>query len=79
MVKLDYMKGMIAGYVTSPQGQQAVRTFLASPDGQKTIDAFLATPGGQQTARLILSHALNGLDLPPDIKRQIRAALDTKR
>jgi hypothetical protein len=79
MVKLDCMNEMIAGFVTSLQGQQAVRTFLESPDGQKTIDAYLATPGGQQTARLLLSHALDGLDLPLDTKRQIRTALDTKR
>jgi len=79
MVTLDCMKGMIAGYVASPQGQQAVRTFLTSPDGQKTIDTYLATPEGQQMARLILSQALDGLDLPPDMKGQIRTAIEVKR
>ena len=43
MVQLDCMQGMIAGYVSSPKGQETIRKYLSSPEGKKTIDAYLAT------------------------------------
>ncbi len=78
MVQIDCMQGMIAGYVTSPKGQETIRNFLASPEGQKTIDRYLATPEGQKMGRLFLSKALEGLDLPAPVKDQIRTALAEK-
>ncbi len=75
MVKLDCMQGMIAGYVTSARGQEAIRNYLASPEGQKTIDRYLATPEGQDMAMLVLAKALDGLDLAPEVKSTVRAAL----
>src|SRR5208337_4338159 len=54
MVHLDCMHGMIAGYVASPKGQEAMRNFLSSPEGQRAIDAYLATPDGQRMACLVL-------------------------
>jgi len=75
MVHLDCIQGMIAGYATSPKGQEAIRKFLASPEGQKTIDSYLATPEGKKMSRLLLGKALDCLDLPVPVKDQIRAAL----
>jgi hypothetical protein len=77
MVQFDCMQGMIASYVASSKGQEAIRNFLSSPDGQKTIDTFLATPQGQETARLVLSRALEGMDLPADVRAQVIAAAET--
>jgi hypothetical protein len=69
---------MAAHYLATPQGQQTIRNYLASEDGQKTVDAFLATPHGQQMACLILSKALDGLDLPVETKESIRKAMAEK-
>ena len=78
MVQLDCMQGMIAGYVASPRGQEAIRNFLSSPEGKKTINTFLSTPEGQEAARLVLSRALDGLDLPADIRAKVLSALEEK-
>jgi hypothetical protein len=75
MAKLDCMQGMIAGYCASPQGQETIRNYLSSPEGQKAIDAYLATPGGKAMGRLLLLKALDGLDLPAQVKEEIRTAL----
>ena len=79
MVQLNCMHGMIAGYVASPGGQEAMRNYLASPEGQRAIDAYLATPDGQRMACLILARALDGLDLPAEVKAEIRRSLDAKK
>jgi hypothetical protein len=79
MVQIDYMQGMIAGYATSPKGQETIRKFLTSPEGQKTIDRYLATPEGQEMGRLLLTRALDCLDLPAPVKEQIRTALTDKK
>jgi hypothetical protein len=79
MVQLDCMQGMIAGYVASPKGQEAIRNYLSSPEGQKTIDTFFSTPEGQEMGRLVLSRVLDGLNLPEDIKGQVLAAVEEKK
>lgn len=73
------MGGMIASYLASPDGQQKVHEFLSSPDGKEVVRNYLSTPGGQQLARDLLSAALDGLDLPADLKVTIRAALEKKQ
>jgi hypothetical protein len=78
MVRLEGMQGMIAGYVASPRGQEAIRNYLSSPEGKKTLAAYLETPEGQETARLILSRALEGLTLPAEIKEKVLAAVEEK-
>ena len=78
MVQLDCMQGMIAGYVTSPKGQETIRKYLSSPEGRKTMETYLATPEGQETARLVLSRALEGLNLPAEIKAKVLAAVEEK-
>jgi hypothetical protein len=79
MVQLDCMQGMIAGYVTSPRGQEAIRNYLSSPEGKKTINAYLSTPEGREMAQLILSRALEGLNLPADVRAQVLTAFAEKK
>jgi hypothetical protein len=79
MVQLDCMQGMIAGYVSSPKGQEAIRTYLSSPEGKKTMETYLATPEGQETARLVLSRALDGLNLPAEVRLLVLAAVEEKK
>jgi hypothetical protein len=79
MVQLDCMQGMIAGYIASPKGQETIRNYLASPEGKKTMDTYLSTPEGQEMARLVLSRALDGLNLPHDVKGKVLAAVEEKK
>jgi len=79
MVQLDCMQGMIAGYITSPRGQEAIRNYLSSPEGKQTIDTYLSTPEGRQMAQLFLSRALEGLDLPADVRTQVLTAFAEKK
>lgn len=79
MVHLDCMKGMIAGYIASPKGQETIRNYLVSPEGKKTLDTYLSTPQGQEMARLILSRALEGTNLSEDIRVKVLAAVEEKK
>jgi len=75
MGALDGIQGMVAGYLSSPNGQQTIRSFLSSPQGKEAIDAYLSTPEGQQMAKLLLTRALDNLNIPEAVKDQIRTAL----
>ncbi len=79
MVGLDCMQGMIAGYVRSPRGQEAIRNYLSSPEGKRTIDAYLSTPEGRQMACLLLSRAMEGLEMPADVRTQVLAAFSNPK
>jgi hypothetical protein len=70
---------MIAGYAASPKGQEAIRNYLSSPEGQKAIDSYMATPEGRSMARLVLSRALESLDLTEDVKTRVLHALEEKQ
>ena len=76
MGTFDCMQGMIAGYLASPKGQQALQNYLASPEGKATIDAYLATPGGQKMAQLLLCRALDSLDISEEAQGVLRTALN---
>jgi hypothetical protein len=78
MVQLDCMQGMIAGYVSSPKGQEAIRNYLASPEGKKMLETYLSTPEGQETARVVLARALDGLNLSADVREKVLAAVAEK-
>ncbi|GAB6286722.1 MAG: hypothetical protein STSR0009_29250 [Methanoregula sp.] len=75
MGTFECVQGMIAGYLASPKGQQAIQNYLASPEGKATINSYLATPDGQKMARLLLSQAMDKLDISEDAKAVIRTAL----
>ena len=76
---MDCMQGMIAGYIASPKGQEAIRNYLTSPEGKKTMDTYLSTPEGQDMAELILTRALDGTNLSADVRAQVVAALEEKK
>ncbi len=79
MGAMNGIQGMVAAYLASPNGQQTIRSFLSSPEGKEAIDSYLATPEGQQMARLLLLRALDGLDIPDEVKGTIRTALGEPR
>jgi hypothetical protein len=79
MAGLSGMQGMIAGYIASPQGQEAIRCYLSSPEGKKTMDTYLSTPEGQEMAILILSRALEGTTLSAEVRAQVLAAIAEKK
>jgi hypothetical protein len=79
MVQLDSMKGIIAGYIASPKGQEAIRNYLSSPEGKKTLDTYLSTPEGQDMAKLVLVRALEGTTLSADVRAQVLAAFAEKK
>jgi len=78
MGTFDCMQAMIAGYLSSPKGQEAIRNYLSSPEGKATIDAYLATPAGQQMARLLLLRVMDTLEISADAKAVLRTALEEK-
>lgn len=75
MTHCSGIHGLVAGYLASPQGKEMVRNFLSSPDGQSAIDTYLSTPEGQKMAKLLLTKALDRLDIPPPLRDEIRRAL----
>jgi len=75
MSAVDGIQGLVAKYLASPQGKEAIQSFLSSPKGKEVIDAYLSTSEGQQMAQMLLLRALDGLAIPDTIKDQIRAAL----
>jgi hypothetical protein len=74
----DCVQAMAAEYLASPKGQEMIRSYLSSPEGKAMIDTYLATPEGQQMARLLLTRALDSLDLPYDLKEAICISLEGK-
>lgn len=76
---MDCMQGMIASYIASPNGQEAIRSYLSSPEGKKTLDAYLSKPEGQEMAKLILARALEGTNLSEEIRATVLAAIADKK
>ena len=68
---LDPMKGMIAAYLASPNGREALRNYLSSPEGQKTICDYIATPQGKETLKKILPNLLSCVPLSPETKASV--------
>jgi len=79
MAGLSGIQGMIAGYVASPQGQEAIRNYLSSPEGKKTIDTYLSTPEGKDMAMLVVTRALERTNLSAEIKEKVLAAIAEKK
>ena len=60
------MNGMIASYLASPQGRQAIQNYLSSAEGQRMISEYLATPGGKDLIHKNLPAILAALAIPPE-------------
>jgi hypothetical protein len=63
---IDPMNGMIAAYLASPKGREAIQNYLSSSEGQKTICDYIATPQGKKTVEQILPCILDALSLSPE-------------
>jgi len=68
---LGSMGGAVSGYLTTPEGQEAVKKFLASPQGIALLQNFAGTPDGQKT----MLQVVGGLNLPPGAADMIKNAL----
>ncbi len=67
--------GTVAGYLKTPEGQEAVKKFLASPDGMALLQNFAGTPDGQKTLVGILPQIVGSLNLSPGAADMIKGAL----
>lgn len=72
---LGGMGGAVAGYLKTPEGQEAVKKFLASPDGIAMLKNFAGTPDGQKTIAGILPQIVGSMNLPPGVADAIKKAL----
>jgi hypothetical protein len=72
------MKGFVATYLSSPQGQEMIHRYLSSAEGHASIRDYLATPEGKQTARAILPLLLEGIDVPDEIRISLCDAISRK-
>jgi hypothetical protein len=69
------MNGVVASYLSSPQGIEMIHNYLSSKEGHALIRDYLTTPRGRQTAADILPLVLDAVDLPGDIKNSVRENL----
>jgi len=67
--------GAVAGYLATPEGQEAIKKFLASPEGIALLQNFAGTPEGQKTMLSVLPKVLGGLNLPPGVADTVKNAL----
>ena len=67
--------GAAAGYLATPEGQDAVKKFLASPEGIKLLQNFAGTPDGQKTMLSVLPTVLGGMNLPPGAADMLKGVL----
>lgn len=68
------MNGMVAKYLTSPQGKQAIHAYLSSAEGQAAIREYLTTAKGKETAQVILPLVVEAAGLPEDVRESVRKA-----
>jgi len=76
---LGGMGGAVAGFLQTPEGQEAAKKFLASPDGIRLLQDFIGTPEGKQTLATVLPTVLSGMNLPPGVSEIIINALKTRQ
>lgn len=74
---LGGMGGAVAGYLATPEGQEAVKKYLASPEGSVMLKGFIASPEGQKTILSVLPVLLDGLNLSPEIKNAVKSAINS--
>lgn len=72
------MKGFVATYLASPQGQEMIHRYLSSAEGKILIREYLATPDGKQTAKVILPLLLEGTDIPEEVRISLQDAVGRK-
>lgn len=73
---LGGMGGAVAGYISTPEGQEAVKQFLASPEGITLLKNFAGSAEGKKAMASVLPSVLTGLNLPAGASEMITAALN---
>ena len=73
------MGGAAAGFLATPEGQEAVKKYLASPEGMQLLQSFAMTPDGQKAISGILPQVLGGANIPPGVIDMIRGALSPQQ
>jgi hypothetical protein len=76
---LSGMAGAVEGYLTTPEGQDAIKKFLASPQGIALLQNFAGTPDGQKTMMSVLPQVLGGLNLPPGVADAVKGAIPNQQ
>ena len=71
--------GAVAGYLATPEGQDAVKKFLASPEGIALLQNFAGSPEGQKTMLAVLPNIVGGLNLPPGAADMIKSVLGSQQ
>jgi hypothetical protein len=84
ILKMDFgnlgaMGGAVSGYLTTPEGQDAVKKFLASPQGIALLQNFAGTPEGKKTMLSVLPQVIGGLNLPPGAADMIKNAIGSQQ
>ena len=67
--------GAAASYLSTPEGQDAVKKWLTSPEGMQLLQNFAMTPDGQKVMAGILPQVLGGANLPPGVLDMVKGAL----
>ena len=78
MVPDIMIKGLVASYLTSPQGMEMIHTYISSSAGQASIREYLTTPRGKQIALDFLPLLLDVIELPDEVKNSVRENLCKK-
>lgn len=78
MVPDIMIKGLVASYLTSPQGMEMILKYISSSNGQVSIREYLKTPGGKQIALDIMPLLLDVIEIPDDVKNTVRECLGNK-
>jgi hypothetical protein len=69
------MGGAVAGYIATPEGQDAVKKYLSSPNGIAMLQNFAGSPEGKKVILSTLPQILAGLNLPPGVADMIKGSL----
>ncbi|MFA5332228.1 MAG: hypothetical protein WC342_07600 [Methanoregula sp.] len=70
--------GSVAGFLTTSEGQAAVKNFLATPDGMTLLKSFASTRQGQQVIMSVLPSVVDGMNLPEPVKAMIKSAVPSQ-
>jgi hypothetical protein len=71
------MGGMAENFLSTPEGQAAVKQFLGSSQGMDLLKSFAGTPDGQKAIMTVLPMVLDGLNLPQPVKDMIKSSIPT--
>ena len=69
--------GAAESFISTPEGQAAIKQFLGSSAGIDLLKNFAGTPDGQKAIMAVLPTVLDGLNLPQPVKDMIKSSIPT--